>query len=334
MTQIESRRQHTKDKTDLLQGELRKSAKDQISDVCACATGSFGRLEAGQHSDLDIFLLSRSSEDVGPKNIKILKPAISNQNVILIKAGLIEANSAAGLPPFDGDCKYLTLYTIEELIERIGRSEDESTNSFTSRLLLLLEGRPILGNDIFSEAVERIIRSYWRDYEGHERNFAPAFMSNDILRLWRTFCVNYEARTSVAPIEKKFKRRVKNYKLKYSRMLTCYSALLCILSVYKKRETVSIEDMMAICALTPLHRIDWLRGQEEGGAVDLLSKIEHEYDFFLKVTDCSQEELEVAFSDAVRQKELLERSYTFAHSVFEAINCIGDGSKMHRMLVV
>lgn len=334
MTQIDSRRQYTNEKTTELQNELQKSGKSRIADVCSCATGSFGRLEAGPHSDLDMFLLSRSSEDVGPKDIKLLKPSISNQNTILIKAGLIEANFAVGLPPFDADGKYLTLYTIEELIERIGRSEDESTNSFTSRLLLLLEGRPIVGSDIFSEAVERIISSYWRDYKGHERNFAPAFMSNDILRLWRTFCVNYEARTSVTPIEKKIKRKVKNYKLKYSRMLTCYSALLCILSIYNRNGTVTIEDMGAVCSFTPLQRVEWLKGQEPGVAAGLLSKIENEYEVFLEVTDCSQELLEESFRNATKQRELLERSYTFADSVFETINCIGKGSKMHRMLVV
>ena len=37
--------------------------------------------------------------------------------------------------------------------------------------------------------------------------FMPAFLANDILRLWRTFCVNYEARTQTEPAEKKAKRK-------------------------------------------------------------------------------------------------------------------------------
>jgi hypothetical protein len=60
----------------------------------------------------------------------------------------------------------------------------------------------------------------------------PAFLANDILRIWRTFCVNYEARTETEPAEKKAKRKLKNYKLEHSRLLTCYSALL---RVFKDR---------------------------------------------------------------------------------------------------
>jgi hypothetical protein len=75
----------------------------------------------------------------------------------------------------------------------------------------------------YKHVIEEVIAAYWRDYDDHKNEFVPAFLANDILRLWRTFCVNYEARTSTDPPHQRAKRRLKNYKLKHSRLLTSYS---------------------------------------------------------------------------------------------------------------
>src|SRR5438552_17572008 len=95
----------------------------------------------------------------------------------------------------------------------------------------------------------------------------PAFLANDILRMWRTFCVNYEARTQSEPPRKKAKRKLKNYKLKHSRLLTCYSALLYLLVVFSKHKTAHPTDALEMVKLTPTERLEWI--QKETG----LSKI-------------------------------------------------------------
>ena len=91
---------------------------------------------------------------------------------------------------------------------------------------MLLESRPLLGRPIYDHIQQAVLNAYWKDYDDHKLDFMPAFLGNDILRLWRTFCVNYEATTKTMPERARAKRRVKNYKLKHSRLLTCYSALL------------------------------------------------------------------------------------------------------------
>ena len=83
----------------------------------------------------------------------------------------------------------------------------------------------------------------------------PAFLTNDILRLWRTFCVNYEAGTEREPEDKKAKGKLKNYKLKHSRMLTCYSAILWLLAIYAKKNSVSRDDAFAMTGMTPTERL-------------------------------------------------------------------------------
>jgi len=183
---LEIRRAESSGRLGKLQSELTEA--DRIAKDCACvyATGSFGRGEASPHSDLDLFIVGR-----GTKRI----PALSPLNELCLKAKLIEATRNNGIPDFSAGGQYLTHYTVDELIGTLGKPEDDSNNTFTARLLLLLESRSLLGQDIYAEAIGQVIGSYWRDFARHENDFVPSFLANDILRLWRTFCVNYEART-------------------------------------------------------------------------------------------------------------------------------------------
>lgn len=125
---------------------------------------------------------------------------------------MIDVTKKHGIPEFDGDGKYLVHYSVDQLVSTLGTPNDDASNTFTARLLLLLESTAVLGEKTYSDAIDDVIASYWGDYEKHKNNFVPAFLTNDILRLWRTFCVNYEARTDREPEEKRIKRKVKNYK--------------------------------------------------------------------------------------------------------------------------
>lgn len=330
MTGISARRDYSNATIHDLQTKLEEASRLVGDTASVCMTGSFGRLEAGPHSDLDLFIVSDAAKSTDER------AALSNLDSIVIKADLVKAAQRLGLKRFDGDGKYLVHHTSADLIENLGGPEDDASNTFTSRLLLLLEGRPLIGNVAFDAVVDAIIQSYWRDYANHETSFAPAFMTNDILRLWRTFCVNYEARTAATPHSEKRKRRVKNYKLKFSRLLTCYSALLSILHCYNTNGTVKHEDMKQICLTPPLQRIERLASliSDDSETVDGLNAIIAEYDAFLDVTNVSEEELRSQFDIPERQTELLQNSYVFATSIFGVIGKIGKGTKLHRMLVV
>ena len=143
---------------------------------------------------------------------------------------MISATRRLKIREFSGDGEYLVHYTQHELVEALGKRHDDAKNTFTARLLLLSESRPVLGTQVYDKTIDNVVEAYWRDYEDQKNDFTPTFLANDILRLWRTFCVNYGASTSSEPAEKKAKRKLKNYKLRHSRLLTCYSALLYLLS--------------------------------------------------------------------------------------------------------
>jgi hypothetical protein len=203
-------------------GGAEATAKDR---GCVYVTGSFGREEAGRNSDLDLFIVGRTDEPRPGESQR--RPALSNLDEILVKADLIEATRDMGFPEFSGDGEYLEHYTVDELVKTLGHPEDDVTNTFTARLLLLLESKPLFGDDVYQEAIDQVIAAYWGDFTDHKNAFVPAFLANDILRIWRTFCVNYEARTAREPEKKKAKRKLKNYKLKHMSSRTKMEGLSC-----------------------------------------------------------------------------------------------------------
>jgi len=301
--------------------------------ACVYATGSFGRGEASSHSDLDLFIVGKRNGKPGPdqKEGSLLKQL----DDILIKADLIEATRELGIPEFSGDGRYLTHYSVHEFTKTLGTPEDDVTNTFTARLLLLLESCSLLEESVYAEVIEDVIAAYWRDYEDHKTNFMPAFLANDILRLWRTFCVNYEARTERIPEEQKAEGKLKNYKLKHARLLTCYSALLFLLAIYNQRNSVSPSDTLEMIALTPTQRLEWLLKQSHlADAHGAVAKLLIQYERFLATTNAAESELITRFLDKKQSNEYMAASYQFGDSMFEVLNLIGKKSRFHRVLVV
>jgi predicted nucleotidyltransferase len=323
---LERRRKETAERIGDLRGRLARAEEFCGRSACVYLTGSFGRGEASGHSDLDLFIVSEGTRK---------EPALSRLNQILVKADLIEASKDLGLPEFSGDGEYLTHHTLDELVGTLGKPEDDVNNTFTARLLLLLESSPLIGETAYRRIVDDVVASYWRDYQENKGMFVPAFFANDILRMWRTFCVNYEARTQSVPPERKAKRSLKNYKLKHSRLLTCYSGLLYLLAVFSKNRTVSPTEVAKMIALSPTQRLEWMLSQPElDAATGTIKKLLEGYERFLANTDKSEEELVALFLNRQKKREYWESAFEFGDLVFEVFNAVGNGNRFHRLLVV
>lgn len=329
MGELSDRRSQTAGRIRQLSGRLETAANLAAGRACVYATGSFGRCEASVYSDLDLFIVGKTD----PKDAK--RSLLKRLDEICIKADLIEVTRDLKIQEFSGDGRYLVHYSVNEFIKTLGTPEDDVTNTFTARLLLLLESRPLLEHAVYGDVIEEVIAAYWRDYEDHKIDFMPAFLANDILRLWRTFCVNYEARTERQPADEKAKGKIKNYKLKHSRLLTCYSALLYLLAVYRRYNTVSPQHAQEMISLTPTERLDWLLKQAYlANAHDIIKKLLGQYETFLFATNASEADLIDQFSEKEKSQEYMKAAYKFGDLVFEALNCIGENSRFHRLLVV
>lgn len=333
MSELADRRSQTTARIAKLQERLRDAEALAEGKACVYATGSFGRCEASQHSDLDLFIVGKKDGKPGldDKQGSLLKCL----DEICIKADLIEATRNLNIPEFSGDGRYLSHFSVHEFTKTLGKPEDDVTNTFTARLLLLLESHPLLESAVYREIIEEVITAYWRDYADHKTDFMPAFLANDILRLWRTFCVNYEARTARVPDEEKAKGKLKNYKLKHSRLMTCYSALLYLLAVYGRQQTVSPTDAIAMIELTPTGRLEWLRDQPDlVPARQKVCELLEQYEQFLQTTNADERELVNRFMDKETSQSYMSAAYKFGDLVYKVLTSIGNENRFHRLLVV
>jgi hypothetical protein len=193
-----------------------------IPDFSIFVSGSFGRLEGGQHSDIDLFFLcNKPREEYEGLNIAKIQ----------LMSEIIDIARKMKFPEFSNDGEFLSVLFVPEILENLGGRSDDYENHFTARLLLLLEGRPLTDVAAFNLATEKIIESYFRDYPHHPKDFKPTFLTNDIIRFWKTLCLNYENRRNtlgsdqaVDPVKRR-KQQVKNYKLKFSRLLMCFATI-------------------------------------------------------------------------------------------------------------
>lgn len=330
---LDDRRRSSDERLTKFKDWLETASKIVRDKACVYVTGSFGRGEAGDHSDLDLFIVDKSKDIPGGDSTEERK--LGRLDEICLKAELIDATRRSEIPEFSGDGEYLTHYTTGELVKTTGKPEDDANNTFTARLLLLLESRPLLGKDVYAEAIDDVISKYWGDYEKHKNEFVPAFLVNDIIRLWRTFCVNYEARTKKDPPEKGAKRRLKNYKLKYSRLLTCYSGLVYLLAVYGRKNTVTPDDVRDMVKLSPTQRLEWLLQQEDLSTVyDKTKELLSLYEKFLNLTNATEATLLQRFDDRPTRHEYFATATTFGDTMFDLIELLGHKSRLHRLLMV
>jgi hypothetical protein len=325
---IEERTRFTEERFKELKAELRGTGDICGDKACIYATGSFGRREACQFSDIDLFIVSRgeSRED---------RYWLTNLESILIKADLIRAARKLGFPSFSKDGQFLQHHTAYSLIATTGKEDDDVTNTFTARLLLLLESRPLIGEKVHAKIIDDVIAQYWKEFPDHADCFMPAYLANDILRYWRTLCLNYEARTSDQTPQDRAKRKLTNYKLKHSRMLTCFSALLFLLDMYVKAETVTVSDAKRMVSLMPTERVlSVITGSHDEKLTKAVEELLALYQQFLTVTNASEPDLLHLFSSEDERKKLRTKQSRFGDLVYEALQLIGVGSRFYRRLVV
>jgi predicted nucleotidyltransferase len=328
----ESRMRFSDERFQSLRDSLEKAEEICGDKACVYATGSFGRREASAHSDIDLFIVSLSDAD---KEDRIERSRLSKLDEILLKAELIRASQKLEFPPFSKDGRFLELHTAKKLIRSTGNQYDDAENTFTARLLLLLESKPLVGAAVHAKVIDDVIARYWREFADHYDQFMPTFLANDILRYWRTLCLNYEANTSEETQRDRAKRKLKNYKLKHSRMLTCYSAVLYLLFMYGKNATVTPPDAQTMVSLTPTARVEFaaneLNGTEPAAYIhDFLGK----YERFLDVTSASEEDLIKLFSEDAEAHKLRDEQSKFGDLAYTILYSIGHKNPLYRRLVI
>lgn len=154
------------------------------------------------------------------------------------------------------------------------------------------------------------------------------------MRLWKTLCVNYEAFTVREPREKLAERKLKNYKLKNSRVLTCYSALLFLMQVFAEERTVTTKRAKEMVANSPTQRLEWIAARPGFAHGDQISKLLESYEQFLDSTSKTELEMVRIFADDDQRKLLTGDADRVGNLVAELLQKMGSDNGLYRYILV
>lgn len=298
---IQDRFEHSKKSLADVRATFAKLHGGQRPDVCVFAAGSLGRFETGRISDLDVFILcDRKGRRPGERSItkKVEGELFKDLNVLVEKLKL---------PPFSGYGKYLKVHELDDLIKATGDARDDVENYFTTRLLLLLESQPISNDPLYERAMQSVMENYFKDGKGRG-DFQPLFLLNDILRYWRTLCLNYERDRA---LEKPWWKR--NLNLKFSRKLTVFSTVLAIVS----KQLNDVEQFKEFSKKVPLERLAAVLDKiDDPNLVSRFKDILCDYESFLAAK--SYAELETKDQPTIDQFRL--KAETFGDFIYDALH--------------
>ena len=283
---------------------MKELAKDYDMGLCIYVTGSYARHEASEYSDLDLFFVHESGRP------------ISNIKKTLVDAEIIKLAQSLNFPEFSGDGRYLEIHSLEDILSMLGSPEDDYKNYFTARMLLLLESRYIYNESAYNKIIEKVIDSYYRDHHDHQDDFKPVFLVNDVVRFWKTMCLNYEHKRNNPDMDEntRLKAHLKNLKLKFSRMLTCYSMIAWL----ARNKATTPEDVAKAASLTPIERLNMV-ADEDLSCKEIVQKLEEAYAGFLETTGKNKSDVLSWIGSAKDRKAAFEKAHTFGDLMFELI---------------
>jgi hypothetical protein len=224
--------------------------EDIPDSVSVCVFGSWARHELTAGSDHDWALLTaQPTDDKDPEIAGAMRAA---------KRHLGGKDHGPGSQEIFG-----VPFDVHTLAHNVGL-EDDTNKNLTRRMMLLLESAALTGS-IHAPGWKAVLDRYMN--EGVKDFWPPRFLLNDLIRYWRTVCVDFEGKhRDTHDTDPKWVPR--NAKLKTSRKLLFAGGLIPILLCHRYEK----EQMKAFLArwlpAPPLDRLSaafrWAQAEAEG----------------------------------------------------------------------
>lgn len=252
MNQIDAAKEKSVIKVD----ELRRVLKNDDVTFTIVVGGSLARGEASDESDIDYFFFGDDEASV-ERAKDFLRSKESEISAIVGKA-----------PSADGAFGSAACETRQALITDIGGNNDEN-EKITRRILFLLEGAWLTSRGTFERYRRDVLNRYVSEHV--ESHHLTRFLLNDVIRYYRTICVDFEFKT----VEKNKEWGLRYIKLRYSRQFLYFSGIVAIAQTVGLHPSAKVERLIELFDLTPIDRVRTICGTSADEALQL-------YDNFLQ----------------------------------------------------
>jgi hypothetical protein len=169
--------------------------------------GSWGRAEVTTESDDDFMVLIYGEERSG------VAPSVGEISAVLDN------------PPGSQGIFAAPVYS-ENLVQNIGLDDDDNKN-LSRRMLFLLESTAVSGDEVYRSVRAEILDRYLDESVKPYR--PPRFLLNDLVRYWRTICVDFAGKEREGPD----KWGLRNAKLRTSRKILFAGGLIPVLECFR-----------------------------------------------------------------------------------------------------
>lgn len=227
------------------------------SDIVIGVNGSVARREATSGSDVDLFFLTLNGDLAATR---LAQDECRNRLV------------AKGIKmPAHGGVFENPLRTTQ-LTATIG-GEDDTNTYITRRMLYLLEGEWVANKEGFNVLRCELIARYISEDLDDQK--IVRFFLNDVIRYWRTICVDFENKTadSTKP------RAIRLVKLRLSRMLLYVAGIAAARQTVNRDAAAKRQELAELLSIPPLERLAHIHGQ------DKMTQVQALYATFLSALD-------------------------------------------------